>query len=209
MSEQIAPGRRRTNDPDGMRRRLLDVAAEAFQSRGYHSTGMHDIMRAAGVTGGALYHHFPTKKTLGLAVIRERVAKEVAEAWIEPVKSAPTVADGILGVFERIIAGLEARGAVSGCPLNNLALELSLADPDFRLAVQNIFENWRLAIAARIRADQAAGALTDLVPEAFATFVVASYSGAMALAKADQNAGPLKICAEQFARLFGDSEAGD
>jgi TetR/AcrR family transcriptional repressor of nem operon len=57
--------RGRSNDPEAMRRRVLDVAAAAFQKRGYHSTSTHDIMREAGVTGGALHHHFPTKKALG------------------------------------------------------------------------------------------------------------------------------------------------
>jgi len=61
-------GRSRTNDPAGVRKRVLDATAGAFQSRGYYSTSTHDIVREAGVTGGALHHHFPTKKALGLAV---------------------------------------------------------------------------------------------------------------------------------------------
>lgn len=199
MTRETARARRRVNDPGGMRRRILDAAARAFQSRGYHSTGMHDIMRAAGTTGGALYHHFPSKKALGLAVIRERVAKAVEETWIEPVKSARGAADGIVAVFERVIAALDDRGAVLGCPLNNLAIELSLADPAFRTAVQGVFENWRTAIAQKLRARGTARALD---PDVFATFVVAAYSGAMALAKADQTSGPLKACAHQLARVM-------
>ena len=179
-----------------MRRKVLDVAAEAFQSRGYHATGMHDIMRDAGVTGGALYHHFGTKKALGLAVIRERVAQSVDEAWIEPVKSAATAARGILAAFEHIIAGLDARRGVRGCPLNNLLLELALEDPDFRSAMRVIFDAWRTAIAERLRADLGTRVAAGFDPEAFATFVVASYSGAMALAKAEQDSAPLKSCAQ-------------
>jgi AcrR family transcriptional regulator len=199
MTEQMARERKRTYDPDGTRRRLLDVAAAAFQSRGYNATSMHDIMREAGVTGGALYHHFATKKALGLAVIHERVAKAVEETWIQPVTSARSAADGILAVFEQVAAALDERGAVLGCPLNNLALELSLADPEFRLAVQNVFEAWRKAIAQKLRSDQPAGASNIQDPEGFATFVVASFSGAMALAKAGQNTDPLKACAQQLA----------
>jgi AcrR family transcriptional regulator len=190
--------RKRSYDPAETRRRVLDVAAEAFQSRGYHATAMHDIMRDAGVTGGALYHHFPTKKALALAVIRERVAQEVEETWIEPIKSAETAVAGILTVFHRIGASLENRGAVAGCPLNNLALELSLADPEIRTAMQDLFDRWRLAIAQKFRAEQQAGRLENLDPEALATLVVAAYSGAMALAKAGQDAAPLAACARQL-----------
>jgi AcrR family transcriptional regulator len=185
-----------------MRRRLLDVAAEAFQLHGYHSTSMHDITRIAGATGGAVYHHFPSKKALGLAVIRERVAKAVEETWIEPVKSARVTRDGILAVFDLLIAELDQREAVLGCPLNNLALELSLADPEFQIAVQEVFENWRIAIAQKLRSDKSRGLLRNVEPETFATFVVALLSGAMALAKANQNAKALRACARQLARIM-------
>jgi AcrR family transcriptional regulator len=201
MTVRPAPKRRRSNDPEATRRRVLDVAARAFQARGYHATSTHDIMREAGVTGGALHHHFPTKKALGLAVIRERVAQAVEETWIEPVRSARTAADGIAEVFGRMAAALDDRGRVLGCPLNNLALELSLADPEFQNAVQNVFEDWQAAITQKLRGDQAAGALRNADPESLATFIVAAYSGAMAMAKANQSSEPLKRCAQQVAAV--------
>jgi AcrR family transcriptional regulator len=201
MTERPAYKRRRSNDPEVMRRRVLDVAAQAFQARGYHATSTHDVMREAGVTGGALHHHFPTKKALGLAVIRERVAQAVDETWIEPLRSARTAADGIADVFARIAATLDDRGRVSGCPLNNLALELALADPEFQSAVQNVFEDWQAAIMQRLREDQAAGALKNADLEGLAILIVASYSGAMAMAKANQSSEPLKRCAKQLAAV--------
>jgi AcrR family transcriptional regulator len=193
---------RRSNDPEAMRRRVLDVAAAAFQARGYHSTSTHDIMREAGVTGGALHHHFPTKKVLGLAVIRDRVGQAVEDTWTEPIRTAPTAAEGIREVFEQLTASLDARGTVLGCPLNNLALELSLADPEFQQAVQSVFERWQTALAEKLRADQAVGALKDVEPEHLATFIVAAYSGAMAMAKATQSSKPLAICAQQLAAFL-------
>jgi AcrR family transcriptional regulator len=202
MGKKPAPGRTRANDPEAMRRRVLDAAAAAFQSHGYHSTSTHDIMRAADVSGGALHHHFPSKKALAVAVIRERVASAVEQTWIEPVRSARTAMEGILRVFAQISKGLDQRNVVQGCPLGNLAIELSLADPDFRRAIQDIFEHWRKAIALKLRTDQGAGLLAELDPDAFATFVVASYSGAIALAKAEQTAAPLKICARQLAAVM-------
>jgi AcrR family transcriptional regulator len=201
-TKQPAPGRKRFNDPEALRGRVLDAAAEAFQSRGYHSTSTHDIMRSAGVTGGALHHHFPSKKALGLAVIRERVATAVEQTWIEPVRSARTAADGILKVFEQIATGLDEREVVLGCPLGNLAIELSLANPEFRNAIREVFERWREAIAQKLRGDRTRGTLGDLDPDVFATFVVAAYSGAIVLAKAEQAAGPLNACARQLAGVL-------
>jgi AcrR family transcriptional regulator len=192
-------GRSRTNDPAGVRKRVLDATADAFQSRGYCSTSTHDIVREAGVTGGALHHHFPTKKALGLAVIHERVAEAVAKSWMEPIRSANTAAEGIQAAFAGIASALDGNKTILGCPLNNLALELSLADSEFRYSIEAIYKSWRDAIAQRVRADIGNGVLDDVDPEDFATFVIASYSGAIAQAKARQNTEPLKTCAQHLA----------
>jgi AcrR family transcriptional regulator len=194
--------RERTNDPEGLRRRIVDVAYAAFHTRGYHATPLDVIKREAGVTGGAFSHHFPTKKALGLAVIRDRVSRTVEETWIEPLLAAPTAAEGVRAVLAGIVGELERRRAVTGCPLNNLALELSLHDGDFRTAVESIYARWRSAIAEKLRADVAAGRARTRDPDVLASFVVAAYSGGMALAKASQSPTPLRACAEELAHLM-------
>lgn len=202
MSERPTSLHKRMNDPEGLRQRLVDAAYAAFSTRGYHSSALHDLKRDAGVTGGALAHHFPTKKVLGLAVIQDRVAEAVELTWITPVKLATTTADGIQAVFATIISELERKGAVSGCPLNNLALELSREDEDFQAAIEGIFMRWRSAIADKLRGDLRAVPIHDMDSEAMATLVVATYSGAMAMAKASQSVAPLKICAEQLTSII-------
>jgi TetR/AcrR family transcriptional repressor of nem operon len=189
---------KRTNDPEGLRRRILDIAAELFQSRGYHATSMHDIQAEAGVTGGALHHHFATKKALGMAVIKERVFRQVEETWIQPVQAAKSAAEGIRTVFKGTIAELDQRGRVLGCPVNNLAIELSLADADFRQALHGVFQAWRDAIAQKLRDERN----KDVDPEALATFVVATFSGALALAKTEQDTAPIRACARQLAQAL-------
>lgn len=181
----------RTNDPEGVRRRILDAAFEAFTQQGYNATGMQALRRKAGVSGGAFAHHFPTKKALCLAVIEERVAMAIEQAWIIPVQAAPHALAGIRQVFEHTIAGIEARGTVSGCPLGNLAAELAGQDQDFRRAMDAIYQHWQQAIAARL-AGQKRAKLSPRQCEALAQFVIAVFSGALVMAKARQDATPLR-----------------
>ncbi|MBZ9705228.1 TetR/AcrR family transcriptional regulator [Mesorhizobium sp. ESP7-2] len=183
-----------------MRRKVLDVAEVAFQARGYHASSLGDLMAVAGVSGGALHHHFPTKKALALAVIDERVAAAVEETWIAPVRQAASAREGVRAVFEAVAAELERQGFVRGCPLNNLAHELSLADPEFRIALAGVFAAWRQAIADKVRADQQEGREQGTDPEHFAVVAVAAYSGAMSMAKAAQDATPLRDCLAAFER---------
>lgn len=202
MVKRLTSSHRRTNDPDGLRQRLVDAAYAAFTTRGYHSSALQDLKREAGVTGGALAHHFPTKKALGLAVIQDRVAEAVESTWITPVRVATTTADGIQAVFATIVSELERKEVVSGCPLNNLALELSREDEAFQAAIEAIFLRWRTAIADKLRADLRADRIDDFDFEAMATLVVATYSGAMAMAKASQSVAPLKTCGEQLTSII-------
>src|SRR6266496_1822359 len=193
--------RKRPYDPIATRGRILDAASDEFQRRGYNGTSMHDLMRIAGVPGGSVYHYFPTKKSLALAVIEERVADIVAKTWINPVRDASSASKGILSVFDAVANGVERDGPVSGCPLNNLVLELSLADRDFQRALLRVFDLWRQTIAQRLREDIAAGTVRSVDPNRMATFVVASFSGAMSLAKAAQNTAPIHECRRELARM--------
>ncbi|RUY27785.1 TetR/AcrR family transcriptional regulator, partial [Mesorhizobium sp. M7A.F.Ca.CA.001.13.2.1] len=126
--------------------------------------------------------------------IDERVAAAVEETWIAPVLAAASAREGVRAVFEAVAAQLEQQGFVRGCPLNNLAHELSLADPDFRIALAGIFAGWRRAIADKLHADQQVGKDEGTDPERFAALTVAAYSGAMSMAKTAQDASVLRDC---------------
>ncbi len=197
----------RTNDPEGVRRRILDAAFEAFTQQGYNATGMQALRVRAGVSGGAFAHHFPTKKALCLAVIEERVAAAIQQTWIAPVQAAPHALAGIRLVFEQTIAGIEARGMggmggmVSGCPLGNLAAELAGQDQDLRRAMDAIYRRWQQAIAARL-AGQKRAKLSPRQCEAQAHFVIAVFSGALVMAKARQDAAPLRDGIDQLRNFF-------
>lgn len=190
----------RTNDPVGLRNRLLDAAAAAFQSRGYGSTSIHDLIRATGITGGALHHHFPSKKSLALAVIDERVAADVAATWIEQVEAAPTAARGIIDVFAAVRKALDAQRSVSGCPLGNLASELSIGDDDLRTAIARHYDLWRDATAAKIRTDQSVGKAAYAGNDAasFANIVIALFTGALTIGKAEQSTAALRSAEQQL-----------
>jgi AcrR family transcriptional regulator len=57
---------------------LLAAARELFAERGFADTGREDIAERAGVTRGALYHHFESKAAVAVAVLEE-LARELTE----------------------------------------------------------------------------------------------------------------------------------
>jgi TetR/AcrR family transcriptional regulator, transcriptional repressor for nem operon len=188
---------------------VLDAASALFQAQGYHATGMREVIAATGLSPGAVHHHFPTKESLAIAVITERVAPAVRESWIEPVRDAASLRQGVTKVFAEIIRGVDHRGKVSGCPLNNLAMELSLTNVRLRDALRSIFRNWQDALEQRISETPRGKKWTKDQRSAAASFIVASYSGAMNLAKATQASTPLKVTQRALAHWLTEQRLSD
>ncbi|MDF8352715.1 TetR/AcrR family transcriptional regulator [Ensifer adhaerens] len=98
MQQEIS---RRSNRErsDTTRAAILDAARGLFVTRGYADTSTPDIVAAAGLTRGALYHHFEDKKALFRAVA-EREAIAVATS-IEQATSGDLSARQALKVGAR------------------------------------------------------------------------------------------------------------
>jgi AcrR family transcriptional regulator len=76
------------------RQALVDAARTLFTEQGYAATGTEEIVAAARVTRGALYHHFSDKTDLFRAVM-EQIAREVAERLIDAELSRPVVPSSV------------------------------------------------------------------------------------------------------------------
>jgi AcrR family transcriptional regulator len=124
------------------RDRLVFAAMKLFGEKGYLSTSVQDILREAGANAGSLYHAFPTKQDLLIAVL------ELYRQGIEPMLLAPAwegVDDPIEKVFAllaRYRAALEMTDCLYGCPIGSVALELHEPDPPVRELLAKNFEAW-------------------------------------------------------------------
>lgn len=146
---------------------------------------MDDVIRMAGVTKGALYHHFGSKDQLGHAVVSEMIAGHV-RAFGAGLEAAD---DPLLALREWCLSP-PALPLRLGCPLNNLAQELAPVDEAFRQRIERVFRDWRSSIAAAIERGRAQGDVRPEVdPEPMAAFVLAVVEGSVSLAKSAQDEG--------------------
>jgi AcrR family transcriptional regulator len=91
------------------RERILDAALSVFAGQGYHRATVDDIVRASGTSKGAVYHHFPNKEALFLALADDfatRLATAVAAA-IGQRHGALGKVEGALGAALSTFAGNE------------------------------------------------------------------------------------------------------
>ena len=83
-----------TQQGEATREALIGAARELFGTRGYAETSLEAVVAAAGVTKGALYHHFSGKEELFAAVF-ERVKRQLS-SQIAPALQVPDPWSGIL-----------------------------------------------------------------------------------------------------------------
>jgi TetR/AcrR family transcriptional regulator, transcriptional repressor for nem operon len=185
--------KRRSRESEVTRDKLLKAAFEEIYRRGFQAASLDTILAKAGVTKGALYHHFPDKASLGYAVVDEVVKGLLLERWgvLEPPSGDPVTA------LQRILRGRAAsvtnREVELGCPLNNLAQEMSPLDQRFRRGVNATFDIWTGGVAKDLERGQADGLVRrDVDAQKIAAFVVASIEGSFGLAKGAQSAAILR-----------------
>jgi AcrR family transcriptional regulator len=179
--------KRRSRDPERTRQRLLQAAFREIHRSGFQSAGINTILAATNVTKGALYYHFDSKETLGYAVVEEIIAKLTRDRWLRPMLSEGQPIDILIGVVRRIPA--RPKDVRAGCPLLNLAQEMSPLDEQFRKRLESIFLDWQEGVATLLRKGQVQGTVRrDLNPDETASFLVAMVEGYATLAKNAQDA---------------------
>ena len=185
------PKRRATRlrDPERTRQRLLQAAFREVYRYGFQSAGIDTILAATNVTKGALYYHFESKEALGCAIIEEIVAELTRDRWMRPLQRSrdKDPIDALIGIVQAIPH--RPRDVKAGCPLVNLAQEMSQLDEQFRKRLERIFHAWQEGIAVTLRTGQSQGAVRrDLAPEETASFLIAMVEGYEVLAKNAQDA---------------------
>ncbi|MGD9689080.1 MAG: TetR/AcrR family transcriptional regulator [Phycisphaerales bacterium] len=164
------------------RERIIEAAMELFAFQGYGPTGLSQIAEKAGVQSGSIYHFFPTKEHVLAATLERR------KALLWPELLSP-VWDKVDDPIERVFALLDQYRRMlhitefsHGCPIGNLAIELTESHPNSRRLIAENFDGWLRAIAECFRA--ASGRLpTGIEPEKLAIFVLTTMEGAVMLAR--------------------------
>src|SRR4249920_243023 len=111
------------NDMPTTRDRLLLAAMQLFWEKGYGSTSIADVLQAAKVNSGSLYHFFPGKQDLLLAVLDLYLAG-IREMLLEPAwRGVTDPIERIFALLERYRRSLTDTECTYGCPIGSLALE--------------------------------------------------------------------------------------
>jgi TetR/AcrR family transcriptional regulator, transcriptional repressor for nem operon len=191
-----------TETKTATRERIVETARDLFFKQGYVATGVAQILKESKANSGSLYYFFPSKEDLLVAVLEKyqallepRVLKPAFEKADDPIKRLFAVLEGY-----RLL--LEATNFELGCPIGNLALEVSNSQPAARRLIIENFKAWCDAIRKLIE-DAADRLPRDVEAAGLATHVLATMEGSVMLARAYRSFEPFDQAINQLKDYIG------
>jgi TetR/AcrR family transcriptional regulator, transcriptional repressor for nem operon len=171
------------------RTRLLDAARDVIRAQGYAATTVDDLCRAAGVTKGAFFHHFPNKDALAVAAAEWWTTTTSAVFATAPYHAHPDPLERVLGYidFRRDIIAGEIPAFT--CLVGTMTQEAYGASPAIREACAASIFGHAATLEPDIAAAMAArGIVGGWTPGSLARHTQAVLQGAFILAKAADDA---------------------
>ncbi|MEE1824755.1 TetR/AcrR family transcriptional regulator [Streptomyces sp. BE20] len=153
------------------REKVLDAAAEEFSAQGYSRATLNAVAQRTGMTKGALYGHFASKRLLAGALLLQsrKVWEEMRQARDVPGAAAGAVLESlVLDLAHRLKEDVRLRAA----------LRLATDCPALAQMVPDIFEDVQRGLANLIRRAQGEGSMAPRPPELVAQLLLAVMHGA-------------------------------
>ena len=182
---------------------LLDAALAVFSQKGYSATRLQDIATMAGVTRGAIYHHFQNK-----AGLFEALMNEASEGGNNIMLDAINAGGSFLDICERILVGSYEIVATNKRARDIMSIYLFKSDfsDELQPFAEMLKQQAVLSVQGAVGFVQmgiAQGDLKpDLNPEVVARSFLAFQNGVIQLWLLNQEAFDLKDSARDLARTF-------
>lgn len=167
-------------------RLLMESAFSLFYRNGYGLTSIPAIVKQAGLSKGAFYHHFENKKDLGEKtlsyIVRDRLYKHMIAPLSNP-EEKPSI-PLLIEVFSNRINSFSDEEGQMGCPLNNLINELAFTEDRFRTEMRSIIDEWKTALIKLIEeGKQKQEIRNDVDAQSTAIYLISAYEGARGIGK--------------------------
>ncbi|AYV55679.1 TetR/AcrR family transcriptional regulator [Leptospira kmetyi] len=176
------------------RERLIQTTGRLLQEKGYHGTGLKDILKLSETPSGSLYHHFPDgKEELTAAAIQnagERLEKQIQAA----VENHPHLYGALQEFTNHLAQELIASGFQKGCPIATVVLEVAADNDRIQKVCSVTYLKWQNLLSTLL---QKSGMEESRV-EPVSILLLAAVEGALVLCRAHRSVEPLEAVRTQL-----------
>lgn len=163
-------------------RKIINAAERLILKRGYEGTSLNDVVAAAGVSKGALFHYFRSKQAVSIDVLEKYAVEQIFIPLEKNVTGAATVKQGLLDWLQETYNAYAQWKFTGGCLIGNFALELADRDEEMRERLKAIIQQWENQLVGFLKPLAAEGKMT-MEPRQFARLLIAAYQGVTMTAK--------------------------
>lgn len=170
------------------RQLIIEKGLDVVLHKGFHHTGLQEILRAAEVPKGSFYHFFRSKDEFGLSLIEFYANQKIDDARkiLDHGQESPVAR--LKKFFNASFEQLEESDYSGGCLLANMTQELAGQNESFARALEKKWREQRTVVANCIWEAQRRGeAPNHTAAESLAEFLINSFQGALMRAKAAKN----------------------
>lgn len=198
----------KTRNLEKTRAEILEAAFSEIFKNGFQGTSVDNIINKTAHTKGAFYHQFPTKLSLGYALVDEIIKPMIHTRWVEPLRSFENPLHGILFQIKKLIGKASHRELRLGCPLNNLVQEMAPIDPIFKKKLEEAIQNWIEGIDNELKRAKKAGFIAkDIKTQEAAHFIVMTHEGFYGMLKGLDSPNAFPALFDSLKRYFDTLEA--
>lgn len=184
-------------DDQSTRQKILLAAFKEIHLNGYQAASIQNIINQAGVTKGALYHHFKSKREMIVALIDEVYTKYVENTFINPMQDTDDPITTLIETLKMVKQQMSDEDVTLGCPLDSLAQEMAPIDKLIQRKVEQLYRYKQDTMVAAFKRGQAAGKLRqDISPESTSLLIMAALQGCMGIAKSVRSVETLTQCGQ-------------
>ncbi len=186
------------------REKIIDSAKKLIHLKGFQGTSIDDIIKSSRVTKSNLYYHFKSKEEIGLLVL-EMIIKEYEDTLFAATLGDRTFTpEARLNKYYRMLIYRHKKlNFKMGCPLGNLALEMSDINEKFRKRISEFFGYWQKQIQICIKEGIKEKEFRDDVSaRALALLIISHTEGAIMMTKAHRSATPLSLASKTLLKLL-------
>jgi TetR/AcrR family transcriptional regulator, transcriptional repressor for nem operon len=172
---------------------IIGHAFKLFFRRGFKGVSVEDVAEAAGMKKANVFHYYPDKEALGLAVLdrgaqtmKERFSSFLAKGKGDPIRAVDSL-------FAGMISEMDDTCCECGCFVGNAAQELSDDNEPFRQRIARTIGEWMVELKDLLARHRSAGYFRpSLDPEAVAQAILSMYEGAILISKAARDTHALE-----------------
>lgn len=179
--------------------RLLTQGVDLLLEKGYHATGLKEILHAVQIPKGSFYTYFASKEQFAAEAISHYIQPYIERLQYHLDHAGPDGLAALKAYYDELIQQVADNGFRGGCLLGNLMGEVGDTSPLCRDALMSAVTRYRDLQKQALERGQAEGKVRqDRSAESMANLMLDGWQGALLRMKVERSVAPLRAVCQHY-----------